>query len=381
MTVTIEPFRIDVPDDALRDLHERLGRARFPQQIDGAGWDYGTELGYLCELVDYWRDSYDWRRAEARLNQWPHFLADVDGARVHFLHARSPEPDAVPLVITHGWPGSIVEFLDIIGPLTDPRAHGADPSIAFHVVCPSIPGYAFSGPTNERGWDPVRVASAFAQLMAALGYERYGAQGGDWGSMVASQLGAIDAEHVVGVHLNMVVAGPPPDTDFEHLADDERDALASLEHYQRDESGYASIQGTRPQTIGYALDDSPVGLLAWIVEKFRAWSDCDGDVERSFTKDQLLDNVMLYWLTATAHSAGRLYYEVQHGGSARPDSLAVPVGVAAFPREVLRTPRRWAEASFPIVRWSDMPRGGHFAAFEVPELLIPEIRAFFDAVR
>ena len=381
MELVIEPYRIDISDDALATCTSALHEPGSPSRSTVSGGTTAWSSATSRELVDYWRDTYDWRRAEARLNRHPHFVTEIDGTRVHFMHVRSPEPDALPLVITHGWPGSIVEFLDIVGPLSDPRAHGGDPSDAFHVVCPSIPGYAFSGPTNDRGWDPRRVGSAFAQLMAALGYERYGAQGGDWGSMISSQLGAVDAEHVVGVHLNMVVAGPPPDTDFEKLADDERDALASLEHYRRDESGYASIQGTRPQTIGYSLDDSPVGLAAWIVEKFRAWSDCDGDVERSFTKDQLLDNVMLYWLTATAHSAARLYYEVQHGGSARPDSLEVPVGVAAFPREVLRTPRRWAETSFNIVRWTDMPRGGHFAAFEVPELLLGEIRAFFAPLR
>jgi microsomal epoxide hydrolase len=381
MTLTIEPFEIDVPDEALRDLRDRLARARFPQQLDGAGWDYGMELGYLRELVDYWRDDYDWRRAEQRLSQWPQFVTEVDGARVHFVHARSPETDALPLVVTHGWPGSIVEFLDIIGPLSDPRAHGGDPADAFHVVCPSIPGYGFSGPTRDRGWDPRRVAGAFAQVMAALGYDRYGTQGGDWGSMIASQMGAVDAEHVVGVHLNMIVAFAPPGTDMTNLSDAERDAIDALQQYQREESGYASIQGTKPQTIGYALDDSPVGLAAWIVEKFRSWSDCDGDVERSFTKDQLLDNVMLYWLTATAHSAARMYYEVQHGGSAVPASLDVPVGVAAFPKEILRSPRSWAERNYDVVHWTDMPRGGHFAAFEVPELLVPDVRAFFAPLR
>jgi microsomal epoxide hydrolase len=381
MTLTIDPFEIAVPDDVLRDLQDRLGRARFPQQLDGVGWDYGMELGALRDLVDHWRDGYDWRRAEARLNQWPHHLTEIDGTRVHFLHARSPEPDALPLIITHGWPGSIIEFLDVIGPLSDPRAHGGDPADAFHVVCPSIPGYGFSGPTNDRGWDPRRVAAAFSQLMAGLGYERYGAQGGDWGSMISSQLGAVDPAHVVGVHLNMVVAFPPPDLDPEQLTDAERDALGAFERYQREESGYASIQGTKPQTIGYALEDSPVGLAAWIVEKFRAWSDCDGDVERSFTKDQLLDNVMMYWVTATAHSAARLYYEVQHGGSAIPATLEVPVGVAAFPKEILRSPRSWAERTMNVVHWTDMPRGGHFAAFEVPELLVPDIRSFFAALR
>jgi epoxide hydrolase len=380
--LSIEPFRIELPDRALDDLHERLLRTRLPEQIPDAGWDYGMELGYLSEFLAYWRDEYDWRRAEAQLNAFDHFLTEIDGARVHFLHARSPEPDALPLIITHGWPGSIVEFLEIIGPLADPRAHGGDPQDAFHVVCPSIPGYAFSGPTRERGWNSGRVARAFTELMAALGYSRYGAQGGDWGSMISTQIGLADPEHVAGIHLNMVIAFPPPDLDVSALSDAERDSLASLEYYNRDENGYARIQGTRPQTIGYALDDSPAGLAAWIVEKFRAWTDCDGDVERCLTKDKMLDNIMLYWLTGTAHSSGRLYFELEHNRAGVLDArVEVPVGVAAFPREVLRFPRSWAEHRYNIVRWTDMPRGGHFAALEQPELLVDEVRGFFRLVR
>jgi pimeloyl-ACP methyl ester carboxylesterase len=380
--LAIEPFRIEFSESALDDLHDRLVRTRLPDQIPDAGWDYGTERGYLSELLAYWRDEYDWRRAEAELNAFDHFLTEVDGARVHFLHAPSPEPDALPLVITHGWPGSIVEFLEIVGPLSDPRAHGGDPQDAFHVVCPSIPGYAFSGPTRERGWTSGRVAKAFAELMAALGYSRYGAQGGDWGSMISTQIGLADPEHVAGIHLNMVIAFPPPDLDLSALGDDERDSLASLEYYNRDENGYARIQGTRPQTIGYALDDSPAGLAAWIVEKFRAWTDCGGDVERCLTKDKMLDNIMLYWMTGTAHSAGRLYYEVEHDGAFAPDArVEPPVGIAAFPGEVLRFPRSWAERRYNIVRWTDMPRGGHFAALEQPELLVDDVRSFFRMVR
>ncbi len=380
--LAVEKFRIEIPQSALDDLHERLVRTRLPEQIPDAGWDYGMELGYLTELLAYWRDEYDWRRAEARLNGFDHFLTEIDSTRVHFLHARSPEPDALPLVITHGWPGSIVEFLDIIGPLSDPRAHGGDPQDAFHVVCPSIPGYAFSGPTHERGWNSGRVAQAFTALMHGLGYSRYGAQGGDWGSMISTQIGLADPEHVAGVHLNMVIAFPPADLDMSALSDAERDSLASLDHYQRDENGYARIQGTRPQTIGYALDDSPAGLAAWIVEKFRAWTDCAGDVERCLTKDVMLDNIMLYWLTGTAHSAGRLYYEVEHGGASAPNArVEVPVGVSAFPGEVLRFPRSWADQRYNIVRWTDMPRGGHFAALEQPELLVDDVRSFFRMVR
>ena len=380
--VALEPFRIEIPESALDDLHERLVRTRLPEQIPDAGWDYGMELGYLTELLAYWRDEYDWRRAEARLNAFDHFLTEIDSTRVHFLHARSPEPDALPLIVTHGWPGSIVEFLDIIGPLSDPRAHGGDPQDAFHVVCPSIPGYAFSGPTHERGWNSGRVANAFVELMAGLGYSRYGAQGGDWGGMISTQIGLADPEHVAGVHLNLAIAFPPADLDMSTLSEAERDSLASLDHYQRDENGYARIQGTRPQTIGYALDDSPAGLAAWIVEKFRAWTDCGGHVERCLTKDVMLDNIMLYWLTGTAHSAGRLYYEIEHGGRAAPNErVEVPVGVAAFPKEVLRFPRSWAELRYNVVRWTDMPRGGHFAALEQPELLVDDVRSFFRTVR
>ncbi len=382
VNLAVDEFWIEIPQRALDDLHERLVRTRLPEQITDAGWDYGMELGYLTELLAYWRDEYDWRRAEARLNAFDHFLTEIDGTTVHYLHARSPEPDALPLIITHGWPGSIVEFLDIIGPLSDPRAHGGDPQDAFHVVCPSIPGYAFSGPTHERGWNSGRVARAFIELMAGLGYPRYGAQGGDWGSMISTQIGAADPEHVAGVHLNMVIAFPPADVDMSALTDAERDSLASLDYYQREENGYARIQGTRPQTIGYALDDSPAGLAAWIVEKFRAWTDCDGDVERCLTKDVMLDNIMLYWLTGTAHSAGRLYYEVDHGGAHVPNArVEVPVGVASFPREVLRFPRSWAESRYNIVRWTDMPRGGHFAALEQPDLLVDDVRSFFRTVR
>jgi pimeloyl-ACP methyl ester carboxylesterase len=382
MAITIEPFLIDVPDSDLVDLRERLARTRLPEQLPDAEWDYGTERGYLAELVEYWRDRYDWRRAEKRLNTFAHYLAEIDGTRVHFVHAPSPEPDALPIIITHGWPGSIVEFLDIIEPLRDPVAHGGEAADAFNVVCPSIPGYAFSGPTGERGWGPRRIAGAWAQLMAGLGYERYGAQGGDWGSMISAQLGLVDPDHLAGIHLNMVVAPPPADVDLSNLTPSEQAALASFDRYQRIDSGYAKIQSTKPQTIGYALDDSPAGLAAWIVEKFRTWSDCEGDVETRFTKDQLLDNVMLYWLTRTAHSAARLYYEAEHSNGYVPDTrVEVPTGFAVFPKEIIQSPRHWAERRFNVVHWSDMPRGGHFAAFEEGGLLVDDIRTFFRPLR
>lgn len=372
----ITSYRIDVPQAVLDDLHERLARARFPEQLPDAGWDYGTELGYLQDLVAYWRDEYDWRAREARMNSFDQFTTEIDGADIHFLHVRSPEERALPIVLTHGWPGSFVEFLDVIGPLSDPRAHGGDPAEAFHVVVPSLPGYAFSGPTRDRAWHPGRVAGAWSVLMARLGYERYVAQGGDWGSFVTTQLALADPAHCAGVHINLMA--PIPATD-DHT-DEETALIARMTAYNDADSGYYKEQSTKPQTIGYALDDSPVGLAAWIVEKFRTWSDCDGDVERSFTKDQLLDNLMMYWVTTTAHSAGRMYYEFDKGLKSGTldlfSKVTVPVGYARYPKEIIATSRRWAEAQYPIVHFADQPRGGHFAAFEVPELFVDDIRTW-----
>jgi pimeloyl-ACP methyl ester carboxylesterase len=379
----VEPFRVDILPAQLDDLRERLDRTRFPEEIPDAGWDYGTELAYLRELVEYWRRTYDWRAAEARLNRFDQYTTTLDGERVHFVHQRSPEEDALPIVITHGWPGSVVEFLDVIGPLSDPRAHGDDPADAFHVVCPSIPGYAFSGPTHQRGWSPRRVAAALAQLMAGLGYGRYGAQGGDWGAMVTTQLGFVDPGHLAGIHLNMPIGFPAADGTGQPYTEAEEQGLADLASYMEYDSGYMQIQSTKPQTIGYALEDSPAGLAAWIVEKFRSWSDCDGDVERSFTKDQLLTNVMLYWLTGTAHSSARLYYESRRDGGWEPSAerVDVPTGCASFPHEIVRPSRRWVERSYNVVHWTDMPRGGHFAAMEEPELFVDDVRAFFRSLR
>jgi pimeloyl-ACP methyl ester carboxylesterase len=377
----IEPFRIDIPQDALDDLHERLARTRFPQQLPDAGWDYGTELGYLQELVGYWRDDYDWRAREARMNAFDHFRTEIDDTGVHFLHVRSPVETAVPLLLTHGWPGSFVEFLDVIGPLTDPASHGGVAADAFHVVVPSLPGYAFSGPTRDRGWHPGRVARAWAVLMDRLGYQRYFAQGGDWGSFVTSQVALADPEHCAGIHLNMIA--PIPMTD--DVSEEEQVCLDGMAAYNDVDSGYFKEQSTKPQTVGYALDDSPAGLAAWIVEKFRTWSDCDGDVERSFSKDQLLDNLMVYWLTATAHSSARMYYEF--GAGLRDGSLDIftkitpPVGYARYPKEIMRTSRRWAELTYPLAYFADMPRGGHFAAFECPDLFVPDVRECFRGMR
>ena len=379
----IEPFRVDVPDDVLDDLRARLARTRLPNQVDGAAWDQGTELGYLQELLAYWRDEFDWRAQEARLNAFDQFVTEIDGQRIHFVHHRSPEPDAVPLLISHGWPGSVVEFLDVIGPLTDPRAHGGDPADAFHVIAPSLPGFAFSGPTHERGWHPRRIAGAYVQLMAELGYGRYGAQGGDWGSIVCACVADLDPEHVVGLHLNFVTVPKPEGATIEDLTDEERRALVAQSEWRTTGAGYQEIQGTKPQSVGYGLEDSPAGLAAWIVEKFGAWSDGAPFPEDSYTRDQLLTNITTYWVTATATSSARIYYEMrQIGRGALPQQyVAVPTGIANFPGEVTRTPRAWVEHRYNVTHWTNHDRGGHFAAMQVPDLYVDDIREFFRPLR
>ena len=317
---SIRPFRVSIPDSDLDDLRNRLDRTRWPDELPDVGWDYGVPRGYLRELAHYWRHEYDWRAAETRLNQWPQFMTTIDGANIHFAHIRSPEPDATPLIITHGWPGSIVEFEQITGPLTDPRAHGGDPADAFHLVLPSIPGFGFSGPTRERGWEYQRVAAAFAELMRRLGYHRYGTQGGDWGSAISRELGRIRPGHVIGVHLNLIpgagATAEPTEEELAALSPAERERTwASWERMQawsRDKQGYADIQSTRPQTLAYALTDSPVGQLAWIAEKFKEWTDSSDRPEDAVDRDHLLTNVMLYWLTGTAGSSARIYYERAH---------------------------------------------------------------------
>jgi pimeloyl-ACP methyl ester carboxylesterase len=382
MDSDIAPFRVAISDEALTDLGERLARARFADDLPGAGWDYGTPTAYLRPLVAYWRDEYDWRTREARLNTFDQFTTEIRGQRVHFVHVRSPEPDARPLVVTHGWPGSIVEFLDVIGPLTDPRAHGGEAASAFHVVAPSLPGYAFSGATHERGVHLGTIAELWAELMRRLGYDRYYAQGGDWGSFVTSMLARIDPEHCAGIHLNMLAPtgeGPP-----DAWSDDERAYMAQLtDQYMTDGAGYLRIQSTRPHSVGAGLDDSPVGLAAWILEKFRAWSDTD-DIDRTFGRDRLLDNVMLYWLTTTATSSARTYFEferaVRSGVLDIFGRVEVPTGYTVYPGEIMRTSRRWAERSYDLVYFNEQPRGGHFAAFEVPDLFVPDIRACFRSL-
>jgi len=375
----IEPFEIRVDDAVLDDLRERLARVRLPDQIAGTGWEYGIPTDYLAELVAHWRDTYDWRAHEARLNELDHFRTTIDGQSIHLVHARSPHADALPLLLTHGWPGSIVEFLDVIPRLTDPEAHGGDAADAFHVVAPSLPGYGFSEPTRTTGWDTWRVARAFSELMSRLGYERYGAQGGDWGAQVTTRIGALDSEHCAAIHLNLAMVDPPKDP--VPLTDDEQADLKEMAHFQREEAGYALEQGTKPQTLGVALNDSPAGLLAWIVEKFQGWSDCDGHPENVFTRDQLITNVMTYWLNATITSSARLYWELMHTTERAPERVEVPTGVARYPKEVFRFPRAWVERRFNVTHWVDMPHGGHFAAMEQPELFVDDVRTFFRTVR
>ena len=383
-TDAITPFRIDVPDEVLTDLRERLHRTRWPDQIPDTEWVYGTDLVTLQDLCAYWAGGFDWRAAEAELNRWPQFETDIEGLHVHFVHARSPHPDAFPLVVTHGWPGSVSEFLKILGPLTDPPAHGGDATDAFHVVAPSMPGYGFSGPTRRPGVDIRTVAEVNAALMARLGYGRYGAQGGDWGAAASANVGLLDADHVAGIHLNLVAARPPAgDNPTAGLTPDERETLAELETFRREETGYQRIQGSRPQTLAYGLTDSPAGLAGWIVEKFRRWSDCNGDVYSRFTRDELLTNITIYWVTGTINSSTRLYYESMHSRNFMnmPGRVEVPTGAAIFPKELIRPPRAWAEAAYNIQQWTVMPSGGHFAAMEEPELLVDDIRSFFRRVR
>src|SRR5580700_3587571 len=372
----IRPYRINIPQGALDDLRDRLGRTRWPDEMPGVGWDLGVPLDYLKDLTEYWATTYDWRSQERTLNEFPQFTTTIDHQNVHFLHVRSTEPGALPLLITHGWPGSIAEFLDIIDPLVNPVAHGGDPADAFHVIAPSIPGFGFSGPTHETGWNTVRVARAWVELMRRLGYERYGAQGGDTGALVSPELGRIDPEHLAGIHVNNLLTFPSGQPDDLTAADQGR--LKLMQRWQNEMSGYASIQSTRPQTLAYALTDSPAGQLAWNVEKFKEWTDPAAELpEDAVDRDRLLTDVSIYWLTATAGSSARLYYESMHSGD-WPVPSGVPTGVAVFAEDIAI--RRYAERTNNIVHWTDFETGGHFAALETPELLAGDIRAFFASL-
>ncbi|HVW43073.1 MAG TPA: epoxide hydrolase [Amycolatopsis sp.] len=358
----ITPFRIDIPQAQLDDLATRLDLTRWPDELPGVGWSYGVPLDYLKELARYWRHDYDWRAQEKVLNSHPQFTTEIDGQTVHFLHVRSPRQDALPLIITHGWPGSVVEFLKIIEPL----------SADFHLVIPSIPGYGFSGPTHDTGWDVARVARTWVELMSRLGYERYGAHGGDWGAPISREVGRIDAAHVVGVHVTML-GGPRTG----ELTEDEQQRYNLRKHYQAELSGYSILQSQRPQTLSYALTDSPVGQLAWIVEKFREWTDSTDVPEDAVDRDQMLTNVMFYWLTGTGGSSARLYKEASPVFTSTPEPSPTPTGVAVFPRDLTLPIRRLAEPFNTITHWTEFDRGGHFAAMEQPELLTGDLRKFF----
>ncbi len=355
----IKPFRIDIAQADLDDLADRLSRTRWPNEVADAGWDYGFPLARLKELAEHWRTRYDWREHEARLNELPHFTTEIDGQNIHFVHVRSAKPDALALILTHGWPGSFLEFLDVIEPL----------SRDFHLVIPSIPGYGFSGPTHERGWDAVRIARAWAELMRRLGYERYGAQGGDFGAGISLALGAVAPERVVGVHVNYLPTRPVPDADIQLSATDEA-RLDKVRQLMANRPPYQALQALTPQTIGYALTDSPIGQLVWIAERFAHWTDPRSQI----SDDRMLTNISLYWLTATAASSARLHHDVPRG---RPVPCQVPVGVAVFAHDITQSVRPLAERLYDIRHWSEFERGGHFAAMEVPDLLAEDVRDFF----
>ncbi|MYW97140.1 epoxide hydrolase [Amycolatopsis rubida] len=379
--MTETPFRIRIPQSDLDDLHRRLADTRWPDAFDDPAWELGIPVSEVHDLVDYWRLGFDWRAQEERLNGFPQFTTALDGTNIHFLHLKSPEPDAVPLLLTHGWPGSIVEFLDLIGPLADPRAYGGDPAVAFHVVVPSVPGFAFSGPTPDRGWGPARTARAWAELMTRLGYHNFGTHGGDWGALISRELCVQFPERIIGAHVTMLPSAVAREAaDIAGLSGDElakgQRSLEKSQAFQRTGVGYAMIQSTKPQTLAYGLTDSPAGQLAWIAEKFRAFSNADHDL---IDRDDLLANVSIYWFTRTAASSSRIYADQDvQWGAPLPES-AVPTAVAVFPDDIGLPLRHLAERTDRIVRWTEFPRGGHFPALEEPDLVIGDLRAFFSA--
>ena len=367
----IRPFTLNIPEAALADLHHRLNQTRWPERETVDDWSQGTPLEVLQELTAYWRSGYDWRACEARLNALGQFITEIDGLAIHFLHVKSPRADALPLIMTHGWPGSVIEFMGVIEALADPQ----DGEQAFHVVTPSLPGFGFSAKPTATGWGVEKIARAWAELMARLGYDRWAAQGGDWGSAVTSSIGAQALPGCAGIHLNMPIGRPLPD-DLAGPSAAELKALTALKYYQEWDSGYSTQQRTRPQTVGYGLVDSPAGLAGWILEKMWAWTDNQGSPFDALSRDAILDNLTLYWLTATGASSARLYWE--SFGSFAPQQIDVPVAVSAFPKEILPTPRKWAERNYKhLVHWGEMERGGHFAAWEQPEAFVGELRTAF----
>jgi pimeloyl-ACP methyl ester carboxylesterase len=378
----IEPFELRVSDAQLTDLHRRLDAVRWPDRETVSDWSQGVPLAYLQELIAYWRDGYDWRAREARINRFPQLRVAVGGLRIHLYHVRSRHPHAVPLLLTHGWPGSVVEFLEVFAPLAAPEEFGGDPRDSFHVVCPSLPGYGFSDKPVQPGCGVERIATLWDELMGKLGYSSYFAQGGDWGAAVTTEIGAQNLGHCRGIHVNLPVAAPPPGS-RQDPTPAERKAYAAMDHYRRWESGYSIQQSTRPQTVGYGLLDSPVAQSAWIIEKFRTWTDCDGSPESAISRDQLLDNVMFYWLPGTGASSARLYWESfgrSFAGEQAPVTLAS--GCSLFAKELSQPPREWVARRYVnLVYWNEVARGGHFAAFEQPALFIEEVRRCFRLMR
>lgn len=389
MPPDIRPFRILIPDEDIEDLHARLDNTRWPSELPGVGWSRGIPLGYTRELARYWRHSYSWRAAEEALNRYPQFTTEIDGTNVHFWHIRSPEPDAVPMIVTHGWPGAFAEFLPVIDLLTDPGAHGGRADQAVDLVVPSIPGYGFSGPTDETGWDVRRVARAWAELMRRLGYDRYVAQGGDWGMPISLELGLHDPEHVAGVHLNMFVTFPPEDPqELAKLTEDDHARLEFDLWHLQERMAWQKMHSTRPQTISYGLTDSPVGQLTWIAEKFKEWTDCEELPEEAVDRDLMLTIVSIYWFTATAGPSAQLYFESAHLDSdfaslwGGPWPLTMPVGVAVLPSDAVLPVRSLAETLLPtLCHWTEFERGGHFGAMEEPRRFTEDIREFVDRCR
>jgi pimeloyl-ACP methyl ester carboxylesterase len=382
--MSIQPFFIPYSQAAVDDLHARLAQTRWPDEIPGSGWEYGADLGYMRRICTYWKDQFDWKAQVDQMSRFHHFRYTGAGAGVHFIHERGKGPSPLPLVITHGWPGSFLEMLKIIPMLTDPSSHGGDPGDSFDVVVPSLPGYGFSDRPVQRGMNTFRAAELWVGLMAELGYTRFAAQGGDWGANVTSILGMRHPGHVLGIHLNYIPGSYLPYLEpGTAISEEEQSFLKDANRWEQDYGAYGHIQATEPQTVAYALNDSPAGLAAWILEKFRDWADCDGDLRRRFTDDEVLSNVTLYWMTQTIHSSCRLYYEVEKAPLhfQKGEYVGVPCGIAHFPKEDPFPPRPWIERGYNIQHWTEMPRGGHFAACEEPELLVNDIREFFRDLR
>jgi pimeloyl-ACP methyl ester carboxylesterase len=378
MAGQIEPFTLNIPQAELDRLARKLDDVRWPEKETVKDWSQGAPLAKVQALCDYWRNGYDWRRCEQRLNGLGQFKTEIDGLGIHFLHIKSPEANALPLIMTHGWPGSVIEFMKVIGPLTDPVAHGGKAEDAFHLVLPSLPGYGFSDRPSEPGWKVDRIARAWIELMRRLGYDRWVAQGGDWGAAVTTEIGLAKPAGCAGIHLNMPIIFPGK---IEDPTPEEQKQLEKFHRFMTEGSGYSNEQGTKPQTLGYGLTDSPAGQAGWIYEKYQGWTDCDGEPENIFTLDEMLDNIMLYWLPATATSSGRLYWESIAGGfQVRP--VSVPVGVSIFPYELMPVSKRWAEKVYEkLIHWNELDKGGHFAAFEQPAVFVDELRNCFRQLR